>query len=153
MKKAKGGWRRSLLGSLGVCTAVVVMAGCYEHTYHVGAGAPTGTIVYDQWRHHWLAGLIDPDQEMALEEICPSGNATIKNEATFLNGLVTALIGVVYSPTTVTVRCVTGSDADLEFDEAQIAKIVSDPSFLDWVEAVSPELLEEATDAQLLLDR
>ena len=134
-----------MLAMLGACAVVVIAAGCYEHTYYIGAGSPPeGAIVYDHWRHHWIGGLISPDHEMELAEVCPSGNATIKNEVTFLNGLVSALTTGIYSPTTVKVRCVTGRDADLGFDEGEVSEIVSDPAFLDWVEAVSPDLLEEA---------
>ena len=37
---------------------IVVAAGCYEHTYTIGAGAPAGPVVYGEWQSHWLAGLI-----------------------------------------------------------------------------------------------
>ena len=39
-----------------------------------------------------------------------------------------------------------------ESDEEDIARIVSEPTFLDWIEAVAPDLLQEAEDAQQLLD-
>lgn len=116
-------------------------------------GAPHGDIVHDEWDHHWLGGLIDPDQELVLREICPSGKATIHEEVSFLNGLVALLTGEIYSPTTVTVRCDTGVSADFDLDEEDIARIVSDPTFLDWIEAVAPDLLQEVQDAQQLLDR
>ena len=37
---------------------VASMTGCFEHTYNVGAGAPTGSVVYDEWQSQWLGGLI-----------------------------------------------------------------------------------------------
>ena len=39
-------------------------AGCYRHTYTVGAGAPAGPLVYDHWHHHWLWGIINPDRQV-----------------------------------------------------------------------------------------
>jgi len=145
MRTGERQWGR--WSALGALAAAVTMAGCYEHTYHIGAGAPTGTVVYDQWRHHWIAGLISPGDEMALDDVCPSGNATIEQEMTFLNGLVSALTSGIYSPTTVRVKCATGR-ADLDIDPEAIEAFVSDPEFLEWVEAVTPELLDEATRAQ-----
>ena len=71
---------------------VMVTAGCYEHTYTVGRGAPAGPIVYEEWQNHWLGGLIGHDTH-ELETVCPSGNATIHDEQSFLNGLVSALTG------------------------------------------------------------
>ena len=143
------------MGFRAVCTlgAVVALAGCYEHTVTVGAGAPTGRIVYEEWKHHWLGGLIDPDQELELREVCPSGNATIKNEMSFLNGLVNGLTAGIYAPTTLRVRCATGRRAEFELGAEDVAGIVSEPGFLDWVGAAAPELLEQATWAQQQLDR
>ena len=143
------------MGFRGVCTlgAVVALAGCFEHTVTVGAGAPTGRVVYDEWKHHWLGGLIDPGQELELREVCPSGNATIHNEMSFLNGLVNGLTAGIYAPTTLTVRCDTGRDAEFGLDAEDVAEIVSDAAFLEWVDAVAPELLERATFAQQQIDR
>ena len=50
---------------------LVPLAGCFQHTYTVGAGAPTGRVAYSQWRHHWIGGLISPDHEMDVQEVCP----------------------------------------------------------------------------------
>ncbi len=148
----QGGWRKTWVRSVGLFAPVLVLLGCFEHTITVGAGAPSGQVVHQEWDHHWLGGLIDPDQELELQEVCPSGNATIHGEMSFLNGLVGILTGGIYMPTTVTVRCDTGQNAEFDLDEEDVARIVSDPAFLDWVEAVAPDLLEAAEDAQQLLD-
>jgi len=37
---------------------VIVTAGCYEHTFTIGQGAPTSSVVYEEWHNHWLSGLI-----------------------------------------------------------------------------------------------
>ena len=148
--KKMGQWT----GFRAVCTlgAVVALAGCYEHTVTVGAGAPNGRIVYDEWKHHWIGGLIDPNQELELRDVCPSGNATIHNEMSFLNGLVNALTAGIYAPTTLTVRCATGRNAEFGLDAEDVAEIVSDPGFLEWVGASAPQLLERAMLAQQQLD-
>ena len=36
----------------------LMAAGCFEHTYTIGAGAPAGPVVYEEWQNQWLGGLI-----------------------------------------------------------------------------------------------
>ena len=67
-------------------------------------------------------GLISPDQQIEIQQMCPSGNATIHEEVSFLNGLVGALTGRIYAPTTVEVRCDNRS-ADLGFSAADVERI------------------------------
>lgn len=125
------------------------LAGCFQHTFTVGDGAPTGEIVYKHWHHHWLFGLIRPtmQRDVALAKFCPSGNATIHEEVTFLNGLINGLIGVIYSPTTVTIQCDDGTMAEVELSGDDISALVHDPLFLQVVEDVVPERLAEARTA------
>jgi hypothetical protein len=134
--------------ALAIAVLAFAAAACYEHTYTVGAGAPGGVLVHDQWRHHWLWGLIDPSKELVLRDICPSGDATIETEMSFLNGLVSALTSGIYSPTTVQVRCA-DRRATLDLEAEDVARIVSDPAFLSWVGEVAPDRLTEARSAQL----
>ena len=121
---------------------VLVVAGCYEHTYTVGAGAPASPVVYDQWENHWLAGLIG-HRTHELSEVCPSGNATIHDEQTFLNGLVSVLTSGIYAPTTVTIRCSTGQSAQLQLSRKEIVSIVTAPAFRERLETVLPGRLRE----------
>ena len=121
---------------------IVVVAGCYEHTYTVGAGAPAGPVVYGEWQHHWLGGLIG-ERTHELGELCPSGNATIHDEQTFLNGLVTFLTSGIYTPTTVTIRCSTGQSAQLQLSRKEIVSIVTAPAFRERLETVLPGRLRE----------
>ena len=95
--------RKSWAAGTGIAALLlfVPLAGCFQHTYTVGAGAPTEPVAYSQWRHHWIAGLISPGHEMDVQEVCPSGNATIHQEQTFLNGLVAVLTTGIYVPRTV----------------------------------------------------
>ena len=70
--------------------AVLATAGCYEHTMSVGGGAPNAPVVYDHWENFWLGGLVG-HVKVDVQQMCPSGRATIESKQTFLNGLVTAL--------------------------------------------------------------
>lgn len=119
----------------------LALTGCFQHTFEIGTGAPDGEIVYQHWHHHWLFGLLRPDLQKQLDvaEICPSGNATIHEEVSFVNGLIDVLIGVIYSPTTVTIRCEDGRQATIELSEETVATIVDDPRFPGLVEELAPQ--------------
>ena len=126
---------------------VLALTGCFKHTYVVGAGAPAAPLVYDEWRHHWLGGLINPDSRLELQAVCPGGsNATIHQEQTFLNGLVGVLTVGIYVPRTVKVRCA-GGGADLDLGEDEVRRIIADPVFLDRLGALLPERVAEAEEA------
>ena len=144
-KRMTQGWRGTLMSTV----LLLALAGCYEHTFTVGAGAPQGPVVYDHWENFWLDGLIG-HHKYDIEEICPSGNATIEGYQSFLNGFVTGLTVGIYSPTTLKIRCQTGRRADLELSAEDVERIVLDERFLEAVGEVMPERLEEVREAQAL---
>jgi len=125
------------------------LSACFQHTFTIGTGAPDGDQVYKAWHHHWIFGLIRPEhqEEVIVAKLCPSGNATIHKETTFLNGLVDVLIGVIYSPSTVTITCDDGSESSVELDPEEVSEIVTDPLFMEVVEELVPERLAEARTA------
>lgn len=133
----------------------LVLGACFQHTYTLGSGAPEGEIVYKNWHHHWLFGTIRPklQKELDVERFCSSGNATIHEEVSFLNGLIDVLIGIVYSPTTVEIRCDNGETARLELTEEEVTAIATDPLFLEVVAELAPERLRETRLALSRLDR
>jgi hypothetical protein len=98
-----------------------------------------------RWHHHWLFGLIRPEyqEKVLVTMVCPSGNATIHKETTFLNGLIDVLIGFIYSPTTVTITCDDGSQSPIELSSDEVSEIVNDPLFLEVVAEEVPERLED----------
>jgi len=127
------------IGALILVAAVLMsIASCYRHTFNLGTGAPDGRVAYKSWHPHWVFGIVG-DKHLDLKAICPSGNGTIHERTTFWNGLVGALIGFIYYPTTVTIRCADGSQSKLELTEEQAARIVTDPRFLDLVQEFAPE--------------
>jgi hypothetical protein len=135
--------------SIGV-VLLLASAACYEHTFTVGGGAPHGPVVYDHWQNYWLGGLIGHTR-IDVEQLCRSGRATIEAKQTFLNGLVAALTSGIYSPTTLKVRCADGRRADVELTEEDVARIVADPAFMQWVGQDLPERREEVAAAQAAL--
>ena len=113
-------------------------------------GAPNGEEVYREWHHHWLFGLIPSQEQIPVDvkDYCPSGNATIDNQQTFLNGLVAALIGFLYAPTTVSILCDDGTQAEVELSGDEVAQIVNDPLFVQIVAEQLPERLAEVEAAR-----
>ena len=141
--------RRNRIGMMSVMALLVATTGCYRHVFVVGAGAPGGALVHDEWRHQWLWGLVSPENELAIRDVCPSGNATIVGEVTFLNGLVSALTAGIYSPTTVRVQCAGGTASlDLTLSAEDVSRVVSAPAFVEWVERSASDRLDEVTRAQ-----
>jgi hypothetical protein len=140
-----------------IAGAALVATACFKHSVVVGAGGDTESEpAYKKWESHWFYGIIG-EPEVNVSEICPSGNATIKNEQSFLNGLIGGAIGVVWHPTTVTVYCgaadapaAAGGAEEKEDSEAavgevqirlsaeEVRRIASDPRTLAWAESVSP---------------
>ena len=125
------------------------LAGCFQHTFTIGTGAPDGEQVYKAWHHHWLFGLIRPEfqHNVLVSELCPSGNATIHKEKTFLNGLIDILTWFIYSPTTVTITFGDGSEVSVDLDAEEVAEIVTDPLFLEIVAETMPERLADVRAA------
>lgn len=124
-------------------TFIIVTAGCYEHTYTLGQGAAAAPIAYEEWHSHWLGGLIG-ERTLNIDSLCPSGNATIHDEQSFLNGLVSALTVGIYTPTTVKIRCQGGQSAEVDLSEQDVIGIVTAPAFMERIEAMMPERIEEA---------
>lgn len=135
---------------LAASALALTLTGCLQHTVSIGTGAPEGALVYKNWHHHWLFGLIRPEhqEELDLAEYCPSGNATLHEETSFVNGLVDALTWFIYSPTTVTILCDDGTEAEIALSADDVSRVIHDPRFPELVADVAPTRLAE-TEAAL----
>lgn len=138
----RAGGRRAL-----ALVALLAAAGCFEHSVHVGGGAPRGPVVYDRWENFWLGGLIG-HVSVDLDRLCPSGRATVEAKQTFLNGLVSGLTSGIYTPTTVRVRCGDGRRAALELSADDVERLAGDPTFREVIAVEMPERLAEVVAAQ-----
>lgn len=152
---------KSLMGATLLCASAMIFTGCHKHSYTVGTGGDTeAEAAYDSWESHWFFGTIG-ESELNVNEICPSGNATVKDKRSFLNGLVAGFTGIVWSPTTVTVYCGSGEAAaeeapvDEAADEApmdevpasdevsirltgeQMRRLAMNPATIEWARGVS----------------
>lgn len=126
------------------------LAACFEHTVSTGVGAPNAPVVRDTWEHFWLGGLIGHTR-IDIEDVCPSGDATIEARQGFLNGLVAGLTGGIYTPTTLKVRCRDGRRSEFDLSAQEAERIATDERFLEWVAVDLPERYAEVRDA--LADR
>ncbi len=132
-------------------TLIIVTTGCCEHTYTMGQGGVAAPIVYEEWHSQWLGGLIG-ERNLDINVLCPSGNATIHDEQSFLNGLVSALTFAIYSPTIVKIRCQGGQSAEVDLSEQDVIGILTAPAFMERIEAVMPERIELAGLGRQALD-
>jgi len=134
--------------ALGLSLAFAGMAtGCFKHSFTAGTGGNVnGEAAYSKWHSHWLFGIIG-ETDVNLKEICPSGNATIKDEHTFVNGLIGALIGAVWHPTTVEVYCGEGQAARIELSPEQMRAIAALPEARDFARSISARKAAELQDA------
>lgn len=145
---------RTLLLSITLLAAVST-TGCYTHRYNVGSGGNTaGEETYSKWGHHFVFGIIG-ESNVDVRQVCPSGNATIKDEMSFVNGLIAVFIGIIYAPTTVTVWCDLGGGGNpdvaskqgreitLTLGPADLRAIAESPALIEYVRSRAPEKVSE----------
>lgn len=122
--------------------------GCYKHSFTTGSGGDTSSNArYSSWHHHFLLGIIG-EKNVDVKSVCPSGNATIKDEVSFVNGLVGALVGIIYYPSTVEIYC-DGKMATLTIPADAMRAIALDPETMLAVRAIAPGKAAELDDAVL----
>jgi len=76
---------------------------CYTHTYMVGDGPQTGVTVEEK-NHYVLYGLAPISTSNPAEMAGGAKDYEVTTEHTFIDGLLNALTGGIYTPTTTTVR-------------------------------------------------
>jgi hypothetical protein len=106
---------------LALLAAVALSAGCYKMNY-INAAPPGTPGFQDEWRDIIIFGLVELEDPVALDQVCPNGWAKVHNERTFTNGLVSwalniVLLGWVYTPHATTVWCASGAAYDVELNE------------------------------------
>ena len=81
----------------------VIMTSCYTLTFSVGRGATRGDVVTGK-NHYLIGGLVALSTCDPAEMARGSSNYTVTVTHTFIDGLLAAITGGIYSPTTVTVE-------------------------------------------------
>jgi hypothetical protein len=92
---------------IGLALAGALAGGCY--TTRIVSGVPAKTVApmaQDRWHHSVVAGIAEISPPVDLDAMCTDGDwAEIKEEMTFLNGVVNAGTGGIYTPRTYTLSC------------------------------------------------
>ncbi len=86
-----------------VFTFSVLMTSCYTLTYSVGEGTQTGVEVTEK-NHYLIYGLAPIKTSDPTKMADGAKNYTVTIEHTFVDGLLNAVTGGIYTPTTTTVR-------------------------------------------------
>ncbi len=139
MKKV---WILAMMGFLALGTG-----GCFHHSYTTGTGGNVSNEpAYNEWHSHWLFGIIG-EENVDIKKVCASGNATIKDGQSFVNGLIGSLIGIVWYPTTVKVYCDGALKASFDLTPETMRKIALRSDVLREIQMVSPRKAEELAAA------
>jgi hypothetical protein len=84
----------------------LAVTGCWRMTVRNGNPVGQTPIEYDdKWHHGFILGMVEVSGPYDLSKICSRGWAEIHTETPFAQGLVTVLVGLIYDPQSVTVRC------------------------------------------------
>ena len=95
---------------IAVVVAATLASGCWHATINTGK-APGSQVINNDWQTNWFFGLIPGEPIDA--SACKSGVAKVETQHSFLNLVVAAFVGIVWSPITVTVTCAAGGSASL----------------------------------------
>ncbi|MDD4008370.1 MAG: Bor family protein [Fermentimonas sp.] len=94
--------KKKLIQLSAVLFVSLLMTSCYSYTTVVGDGSQ-GNQQISKWNHYLIGGLAPID--VSDSAILAGGvqDYTVKTEMSFVNGLVSALTGGIYAPTTTTI--------------------------------------------------
>ena len=81
----------------------LLLAGCYHATVETSR-PPSGVVVERPWAHSFIGGLVPPSA-VEVTDRCPNGVARVDSELSFLNLVVGALTGGIYTPMSIRVQC------------------------------------------------
>jgi len=93
-----------------VLALLFALPACYHAT--IQTGLPAGSAVVRQdWAAGWLWGLVPPKPVSTLAQ-CPSGVSKVETQHSFLNMVVQALTGGIFTPMSIKATCASGGRAE-----------------------------------------
>ena len=95
--------KKRIINLLIVVATVISLTSCYSLSYSVGSGSKTGEIVKGH-NHYLLEGLIPVGRKTPTELAGDAKDYDVQVVHTFVDGLLYAITGGLYSPTTVIVK-------------------------------------------------
>ncbi|MCH7639252.1 MAG: Bor family protein [Bacteroidetes bacterium] len=115
----------------------IVASGCYHSK--VVTGRTPGPIVIDEpFASGWVYGLVPPSTVEAASE-CPDGVAIVETELSFVNQLVGALTGGIYTPMHIKVTCAATESTSVEAPEVEIAVVSEHTSVTEAFKSAADE--------------
>jgi hypothetical protein len=94
--------KKSILNTIFSVCLVMMLSSCYSLTYNVGQGAQAGVSVSAK-NHYLISGLIDLQTSNPTKMSDGAKDYTVNIQHSFIDGLLAALTGGLYTPTTTTV--------------------------------------------------
>ena len=89
-----------------VLILALALTGCFRMTVRNGKPAGQTPIEYDnKWHHGFILGMAEVSGPYDLSKICPQGWAEIHTETPAPQAVVQILVGLIYDPQGVSVRC------------------------------------------------
>lgn len=95
--------KKYILKLLLVVATVISLTSCYSLSYSVGSGSKTGETVKGH-NHYLIAGLIPAGTKTPAELAGDAKDYDVQVVHTFVDGLLQAITGGIYTPTTVIVK-------------------------------------------------
>jgi hypothetical protein len=89
--------------SLALLFGATLLTGCF-HVTVISGTTPSPTVVDIPWQHSFVYGIVPPSA-LNVKDQCTNGVQKVETEASFLNGLVSALTWSMYTPIHVRVTC------------------------------------------------
>ena len=115
----------------------LVASGCYHSK--VVTGRTPGSIVIDEpFASGWIYGLVPPNTVEAASE-CPDGVAIVETKLSFVNQLVGALTGGIYTPMHIRVTCAATQSTSVETPEVEIVVVEEHASVVEAFESAADE--------------
>jgi hypothetical protein len=94
---------KKLIYSVFAVLLAITMTSCYSLTYSVGKGSQTGTTVTGH-NHYVIGGLIPVGTSDVKQLAGGATNYDVTIVHTFVDGLLSAITGGIYTPTTTVVK-------------------------------------------------
>lgn len=92
---------------LGIAVAIasLLATACHSMRFEVGNG-PEVNVVHDR-KTYWLGGLVNT-QRVDVSQFCPAGAVAIREETTFVDGLLGLVTLSIYTPRSSYYHCAEG---------------------------------------------
>ena len=107
---------RTLTAFGAAALTLAALTGCFKVDYTTNA-SPAASPASDEMHKAAVFGLVEIDDPVPLNTICPNGVAKIHHETNFVQALISGCLGNLFNPSQVTVTCADGASYDLHMND------------------------------------